>query len=94
MQALFKGKPASNSLAQRQAIHRYEKNCIRLRGNERVQAQIEVELTGGEKRERAEVTVALVAQVESECIARVRAYLTNQLGAVVSKGISEQESQD
>lgn len=83
MQALFKGKPASTAYAEA-GYSPHDGNCIRLRGNERVQARLS-ELQA-EAAKSAEVTVAsLLGELEG---ARVRATSLNQLGAVV-KSISE-----
>jgi hypothetical protein len=82
-QALFEGKPASTAYA-KAGYSPHDGNCIRLRGNERVQARL-VELQQ-EAAASSQVTVAsLLRELED---ARLRANSLDQLGSVV-KAIAE-----
>ena len=67
VQALFKGKPASTAYAEA-GYSPHDGNCIRLRGNERVQARLS-ELQA-EAAKSAEVTVAsLLGELEDARVA-------------------------
>ena len=87
VQALFKGKPASTAYAEA-GYSPHDGNCIRLRGNERVQARLS-ELQA-EAAKSAEVTVAsLLGELED---ARSPRYLTQSTGCRGQK--YQRESQD
>jgi Terminase small subunit len=78
VQALFEGKPA-NKAYEEAGYKPHDGNCIRLRGNERVQARLAELQQAAQK--KSEVTVAsLLEELET---ARVKATDLNQLSAAV-----------
>src|SRR5262245_27818638 len=77
-QALFEGKPANAAYAEA-GYSPHDGNCIRLRGNERVQARLG-ELQAAAQRDSAVTVKSLLGELED---ARQKATTLGQLSAVV-----------